>query len=306
MNAHSLLKNLCMAMVRFSGLPFFIRNVYARKKVAILLYHDPAPQTLETHLSYLSKRYRFITLDLLVEAIHQQDWSKIPAKSAVLTLDDGHMGNYRLLPLFRKYGVVPTIYLCSRIIGTHRHFWWKHAGNKAPALKNATHVRRLRMLEDQCGFSVEQEYPNRHAMNMAELDEMRKVTDFGAHTLFHPVLTTCTDEECMTEISGSKEDIEKMFGASCRHFSYPNGDYTEREIGYARDAGYLSARTIDVGWNDNNSDPYRLRVLGIADDASLTVMIAQLTGLPLYLKYLFNGSRGGKYPVIKPRRDEES
>ena len=74
--------------------------------------------------------------------------------------------------------------------------------------------------------------------------------------------------------------MERLTGKPCTAFAYPNGRYGERELELVRGAGFESARTIETGWNDPDTDPFRLRVLGMPDNASLNVVAAQSTGLP--------------------------
>ena len=45
----------------------------ARKRVTIVVYHDPSPEVLDRHLAYLTAHYRAITLDRLAEALHSGD-----------------------------------------------------------------------------------------------------------------------------------------------------------------------------------------------------------------------------------------
>ena len=104
--------------------------------------------------------------------------------------------------------------------------------------------------------------------------------DFQPHTQFHPILPRCTEMECKQEVLGSKADLEKFLGVECSHFSYPNGDYTEREIEIVKAGGFRSARTTDIGWNTPHTSPYRLKTVPITDDAGLTRFRAELTTIP--------------------------
>jgi hypothetical protein len=70
------------------------------------------------------------------------------------------------------------------------------------------------------------------------------------------------------------------------------------------EAGYVSARTVDIGWNGPDSDPYRLKVVGITDDASINYLVCQLSGIPAYVQYLLRGSLSGKSPTTAPERSE--
>jgi peptidoglycan/xylan/chitin deacetylase (PgdA/CDA1 family) len=251
--------------------------------VGILLYHNPEPEVLEQHLRYLGERYRFIALDDVVDALRSGDWDRIPPRSLVVTLDDGHRGNVSLVPLFERAGIRPTLYVCTQIVGTRRRFWWMELDTKTrERLFAVPNVERLRVLAEEHGFDQEAESANgdRQALDADDLAAVLTSVDLQAHTRFHPVLTSCSDEEAEREIAGSRIEVEQLSGRSCRHFSYPNGYYTDREIELARAAGYASARTIETGWTDATSDPYRLKILGISDDASVNLLAAQLSGLP--------------------------
>ncbi len=133
-------------------------------------------------------------------------------------------------------------------------------------------------------------------LSVWQVKQMRARVDFQSHTRFHPILICCDAAEGEQEITGSRRDIERLTGRPCEHFAYPNGNYGEREIRLLRAAGYRTARTCDVGWNDDATDPFRLRAIDIHDDSSLAWFTAQLTGIPLFLRYARHGGgwRGRK------------
>lgn len=297
----NLLKEIASFFIRYSGIPFLIRNIYAKKKVSIIVYHNPKPDILDKHLKYLSKRYNFISLDSLVNAIHSKNWANIPKRGLVITLDDGHKGNFDLLKFFKKYGVVPTIYLCSQINNTNRHYWFRINGVNTNVLKKYSNRERIIFLREKFGFTPTKEYPEeqRQALNKKEIMLMNGFVDFQSHSRFHPILTVCTYDECEKEIVRSKNEIEELLGEECKHFAYPNGDYTEREIELVKKAGYLSARTIDVGWNDIKTNPYKLKAKMVTDNASINLLAAQLSGITQFFRYFLKGSFTGKYPKVR-------
>lgn len=286
------------AVVRWTGLALLVRRTVARKRVSILVYHDPTPEVLERHLRYLAKRYSFIRLGDLVDAITLDRWAELPKRALVLTFDDGHRGNAELVDLFVRYGVTPTIYVCSQIVGTNRHFWFLETSDPEP-LKELPNGERLAALEE-AGFSSTKEYSQPQALGVAAIERMKGVVDFAAHTRFHPVLTTCLDADCADEIESSKAETEGLIEGPCLDFSYPNGDYGERELALVRRAGYRSGRTVDLGWNDADTDPFRLKVLGTGDTASVNRLAADLAGVSGYLARLKDGSFMGRHrPVFR-------
>jgi hypothetical protein len=49
-----------------------------------------------------------------------------------------------------------------------------------------------------------------------------------------------------------------------------------RELDLVRRAGYLSARTIEPGWVEPATDPYRLKIVPIPDTASASRAVSQV------------------------------
>ena len=285
------LRNVTATLICLSGIHILIREFLCRNRVAILMYHDAKPTVFAKHIAYLSRHYTIISLDTLVAAIHQKDFSQIPAKSVVITIDDGHAGNIELLPLFKQYRIRPTLFVCTQIINTHRHFWFKIEGQskaEREKLKRLPNTERLVRLKQTVDFEPEKVYPDRQALNIEEMKEMVADVDFQPHTQSHPILPYCTEAECRQEILGSKADLEKLLGIECPHFSYPNGDYTEREIEIVKASGFRSARTTVIGWNTLETAPYQLKTIPVADDAGLALFRAQLTTIPQRLNKWVN------------------
>ena len=290
------LKNIVAIFVCLSGMPVLIREWICRHRVAILLYHDPKPSIFAKHIAYLSRHYTIIPLDTLVAAVHRKDFSQVPPKSVVITIDDGHAGNIALLPIFKQYRIRPTLYVCTQIIDTHRHFWFRIAGQskaEKERLKRLPNAERLAHLKRTAGFEPEKVYPERQALTISEIQEMAENVDFQPHTRFHPILPRCPEVECREEILGSKTDLETLLGVTCSHFSYPNGDYTERESEMVKTGGFRSARTTDIGWNPLEMPLYRLKAVPITDDAGLTLFRAELTTIPQRLSRWVNSVLGG-------------
>ena len=267
-------------LLRLTGIPFFLREYVQRKRVTILCYHDMDPQLAELHIRVLKRLYNIIPLSAYIDARRGHASTVIPPKALAITFDDGHKGNYWLLPVFRQHQVPATIFLCSGIVGTHRHYWWKACPNIASvyALKPLDNDERLWRLSE-FGFHENREYVERQSLSREEIEELRVTMDLQAHSRYHPILPRCTDEQSWEEIAGSKMELEKTFGLSIYAFAYPNGDYSPRETVWAKKAGYACALTIDGGYNTLDTDMFRLRRLRVDDKADLNELIVKASGL---------------------------
>jgi peptidoglycan/xylan/chitin deacetylase (PgdA/CDA1 family) len=87
-------------------------------------------------------------------------------------------------------------------------------------------------------------------LDFADLRSLRQAGhEIGSHSLSHPLLPQCSDEELEREITGSKRDLERESGGSVSSFCYPNGSWNSRVLAGVRRAGYDCAVTTQHGWN---------------------------------------------------------
>jgi peptidoglycan/xylan/chitin deacetylase (PgdA/CDA1 family) len=290
-----LLYSFTHGLIRYSGTALIIRMIFARKKVTMVHYHNPPLDVFEKHLNYLSRNYNLISLKDYSDAYYSKKFNTLPKYALVITLDDGWKENFKLLPVIRKYQFRPTVFLTSSMINTERHFWWTECSIKdLKRLKQIPNHQRLSELMDKYGYYPEKEYSgDRQALNLQEVKEMNEVVDFGLHTSYHSILTQCSKEEKRKEIVDCKFEIERILGRKVETFSYPNGDYDNDCIEILKECGLKIARTTDAGWNDQTSDPLKLKVTGVSDDGSESKLISELTGIPMYFQHLFQGSFNG-------------
>lgn len=85
--------------------------------------------------------------------------------------------------------------------------------------------------------------------------------EIDSHTETHPDLdlTTLTTAEATAEINGSRAALLGWGATPANGFAYPFGDYNTTVEGDVAGAGYTNARTVDVGFNTENSDPLLLK-----------------------------------------------
>ncbi|MBN2134866.1 MAG: polysaccharide deacetylase family protein [Acidobacteria bacterium] len=248
-------------------------------------------------LSYLKdKGYIFITLSELVNIL--QSGGKIN-KYVVLTFDDGFknvIGN--ALPIMRELGVKGCFYLVSDLAGTNNLLWtdqvevavrnlgernFQFNFNDATfhyRLENESSYQaafndiksKLRSVADKQRIEYMQQFrlpPDADIAEeffMADWQQIRDldsdILEIGSHTRNHPNCTSLIyNEEVEDEIKNSRLIIEKQIDRPTEHFCYPAGAYDDRVISAVKNAGYKSAATIEYGFNDANTDLYRLKRL---------------------------------------------
>lgn len=219
----------------------------------------------------------------------------LPDNSLIITFDDGHKNNVELLPIIKIYSLMPVIYLCSQVVATNHPFWWKCLnGNSAEPYKKCTNIGRLQLLKEKKLYYPKMVLSSPHGLTKDDINTLKNYVIFGSHTRIHPILPQCTQEEQWDEIANSKKELEALCDCPIEHFAYPNGDYNNYSIECVKLAGYKTARTTDVGWNDGNTNRYKLRVIGISDDADMLKLRFQLSGLSLWIQYLLKGSFRGR------------
>ncbi len=266
-------------ILRFSGLPFLFREIIQRRRVTILMFHDIGPAAAEQAFAYLTKKYNVISLDDFIAR------KPLPPKALIITFDDGHAGNYALLPVFKKYHLPVTIFLCAGIVGTHRHYWFmfKNPNFSTSKLKQLPNAERLAALET-AGFFEKKEFEKRQALSREEIAAMKTTVNFQAHTMFHPCLPNCTDEEAKEEIFQCKTVLENDFGLRVNAFAYPNGDYCDRDAALLKAAGYDCGVTVDFGFNTFSTDPFRLKRLSVNDTSNPDELIVKASGVWAFFK----------------------
>jgi peptidoglycan/xylan/chitin deacetylase (PgdA/CDA1 family) len=275
-----LLRKLVFLALRLTLLPCVFREVLQRKSVTIICYHAPSAALFATHLGLLKRIYNIVPLSVYIDAAQKRDFSQLPPKALVITLDDGYRSNYALKDILEQYDIPITIFLCSGLIDTHRRFWFLHEATTAivQQLKTVPDDERLAILRET-GFEETKEFAERRALCVSELRELKSKVDLQSHTAFHPILPRCSSERAEAEIAQSKMDLQKMLGNEVYALAYPNGAYSDRELQLAKKAGYKCALTLDRGYNTKRTPLFRLRRICIPDNADRHELLVKASGL---------------------------
>jgi len=80
----------------------------------------------------------------------------------------------------------------------------------------------------------------------AQLRELAKAFEIGAHTVNHVVLPEVADSVAEREIRDSKAYLEDLLGRPVRMFCFPRGRFRARHVRMLARAGFLGARTTEL------------------------------------------------------------
>lgn len=205
---------------------------YTGTSIPILMYHEIGigPNSLylsaekfRAQMNYLyNSGYHPVTMANAQEMLINE---KIPAKTVVLTFDDGYSSIYtQAWPIMQEFGFTGTVFVCTDFSGRANHLTWGE-------IKTLQHS----------GIEI------------------------GSHTKNHIDLQTASTERQTNEISGSKKDLEEILGVPVRSFCYPSGTYNENTPQLVKVAGYTSAVTVVYGQATSKNNFYlipRIRVPG--------------------------------------------
>ena len=207
------------------------------------------PTAFERQLRYLVEHgWRFAFLSELGER-------EFPAKTVVLTFDDGYRDNYLAAhPLLLKYGAKATLFL---VVDRFDRDW--------STTKKAHHASGELMREEK--------------LDDAELRAMLDsgVWEIGAHTETHALLPSLSEADRRHEVDGAKHSIETRFDTDVVSFAYPFGIYGEVDVAAVARSGYRFAVTTDAGIStDIDAEALRLKRVKISGREGRLGFVARL------------------------------
>jgi len=177
-----------------------------------------------THLSWL-KRLGYRTLALPDYIRRLRVGESIPSWTFAITVDDGYEEVLSLgLPVLQEFGYTATVFA---VPGVQENRW----DDGAARLMTSDELKRWR------GAGM----------------------DVGAHSCRHVHLTRVSPAEARTEISQSKEMLERSLGKKVPLFAYPYGETNDSVDQYAREAGFEAAFATDNAPRDHAANLFRLR-----------------------------------------------
>jgi len=83
-------------------------------------------------------------------------------------------------------------------------------------------------------------------MTEAQIQQLGKHFEIGAHTLDHVYLDDVPRDEAAYQITASKDWVEDVTGTTCKVFCFPGGKYRRGHVQILHDAGFQAARTVEL------------------------------------------------------------
>jgi peptidoglycan/xylan/chitin deacetylase (PgdA/CDA1 family) len=203
----------------------------------VLIYHrfdeDKYPSTnidtarFREQLEYLkSHNYTVISLQELVDSLHHN--SSLPARSVVITIDDGYRSVYeKAWPLLKEYGFPFTVFLYTKAT-ENKHWnyltWSQVAEMKAAGVDFQDH-----------GFAHEHMAFRPSGLNMTQYRDWIRA-----------------------DIELSNRLLSEKLGEKPRFFAVPYGEYNQILLDEIRSLGYEAILLQDPGSVSNETDSFAI------------------------------------------------
>ncbi len=280
---------LAMALI-LSGYVSRAKRKSQREGVITPVYlHNPNKRLFRKLIIWLKKNgYSFISSDRLKDILDKKN--PCPRGAVWLSLDDGWQQNIdNVIPVAVEFNVPITIFVCTEAVETGT-FWWENVKRHArhlPAEYNKTYkIRKLpEKKRRQILASISQftsKHPSRReALTIEDIEQISAIPQviLGSHTVSHPVLANCTDEEIDYELGESKSKLEEWYKKPVKVFAYPSGAFDGREKQFLEKHGYALAATTESKLGDINSDCYLFPRTDVMDDGTLAENLCHLLGV---------------------------
>jgi len=259
------------------------RCIFQRNKTTIIYYHDIEFKLFDEHLNYLKKKYSIISLEDYV--FNRISYNK--KYRLIITFDDGHISNFKLLEIIKKHKINCTIFLVSNLIDSRKHFWFKWDfidSSEKEKLKRIQNSEREKILFNDYQFDKDKEQNIAQALNLEQINQMKEYVSFQSHTHTHPCLNMCNSVESNFEIQHSKLTIESLLKNKVFALAFPNGDFEQKDCDIAKSNNYSCVLTSKAYYNSYNFDTFELNRLSVNDYSSVKELALRTSGFYFFIK----------------------
>ncbi len=244
------------------------KRIFNSGGIVCIYFHNPSKNLFEKCITWLVKNgFTILNADELINIY--QNHSAPPAGAVWISFDDGWKSNItEALPVLTEKKIPATFFISTGPLEREGVFWWSFAEKHKEHLpqKFRDDFELLWKVPEKersetIGQLIAKVKPDtREAMT---IDDVKYISQFdyitvGSHTVNHVITVNCTDSELEHELLESKSKIEEWSGKKVNIFSYPNGDYGEREPGILKKLGYDAAVIVDNRIAYSGDDIYKI------------------------------------------------
>ncbi len=255
----------------------------SRKIVVSIYFHDPSVQLFEAVVRFFAKKkFRFIDEQEYFDIVKQK--KNVDESLVFVSFDDGWKSNMQLLPVIEKYNVKCTLFVPIEPLQTG-NFWWEYAPYILKNDKKYRNINDLKKLDNYKRMQLVNEAEKvvelqRSAITKQELEEMNRhhLITIGSHSFTHPITITCTEKELYREYIEAKKELEKWLQTEVHSFSYPNGDFNEKDLKLVKQAGFQMAFSTNTNLSATES-VYEIPRISINTKGGAWENIARALGL---------------------------
>ena len=216
-------------------------NKSGKSTIPILMYHSiryeagnsarMSKEKFELQMKWLSDNgYTTLTMEELYN--HLSDKIQFPAKSVVVTLDDGYRDCYtNAFPILKKYKIHATVFVISNRITSQSEDY---------------------LTEEQ----------------IKELSSSGFV-DIQCHTVHHPKMDELSYNKQYNELNESKIYLEKLMGKAVEYFCFPSGRSNADTLKALKALGFKLSFKMSGGLASIYDDPYKLKRIYIGESDNI-------------------------------------
>jgi len=251
------------------------RARWARKEalrpgvITAIGFHKPNPRLFLRCIVWLIENgYTFVTANEVIEFLHRG--KPVPPGAVWLSFDDGWREVREVLPLIRRLRLPVTLFIPSGVVqGDGRFPWLWDPAHPSFSAHLAAQAAASRPTESRDAFTVEE---------LATIAAYPEVT-IGAHSVTHPVMPYCNEENLRFEIAECKRALQSWTGQPVTCYAYPEGKFDGRERRFLIESGYALAVTTRSAFLTRDADCYLAPRFIAGDNVSFPQAICSMLGI---------------------------
>jgi peptidoglycan/xylan/chitin deacetylase (PgdA/CDA1 family) len=265
-----------------------VRKVQQEDTILSICFHAPSRQFFESCILWLSgKGFRFISVADLEEVMEGKQ--PFPKGSVLITIDDGWQNNLdNIVPVAVEQKVPVEIFVSTEVVEKGNGYWWSYIMEARRIGLSSESVEFFKTIDNEDRMRIIEETKSKIQLNREALtiDQVKEIAEnpyiaIGSHSVSHPILPRCSNAQSKHEIQHSKSMLENWIMREVKHFAYPNGDYSNREISFLKNAGYTIAFSTEQKYltPDKLTHRYKLPRFMIVESASFEENICRIVGV---------------------------